>query len=145
MKGINPDIFSKNLRDFRTKKGFTQESLAEEIDSTHATINRWENGVSKPNFLDFYKLMQVLDLTFEELSGLEKLPKVEIAPKLKLQDALDVLTKETGLVLKLPKSFTYSRSNEVLFEKISKLEGKEIDLLNRTVEKMLNLSEKKKN
>lgn len=104
MKEIRIEIFSKNLRDARLKRGYTQESLAEAIESTHATVNRWENGVSKPNFLDFYKLMSVLGTNFEQLSGLERLPAIEPLPKMSLVDALDLIAQETGIVIKLPKT-----------------------------------------
>jgi transcriptional regulator with XRE-family HTH domain len=78
VKEIDPDSFCKNFKRLRIEQGYTQETLAEKINSTHATINRWESGKNKPNYLDFYKLMAALDVTFEELSGLNALPEKHI-------------------------------------------------------------------
>lgn len=143
MVDINPEIFSTNLRDARLKRGFTQESLAEAIDSTHATLNRWENGVSKPNFVDFYKLMRALGLSFEELSGLEHMPQMEPIKKPSLQEALEVVAEKTGITIKLPKSISDSKENGII-EKIANLGSRELDLLSLTVDKMLMSSIKKK-
>ncbi len=144
MKKIRAENFSQNLRLLRLKLGHTQESLAEAIESTHATINRWENGVSKPNYLDFYKIMKCLGVSFEVLSGLEVISSEMISREPTLSEALELLTKETGIILKLPKGPSKQTEESELSIKISKLTEKELDLINRTVDKMLNSPEKKK-
>jgi transcriptional regulator with XRE-family HTH domain len=75
VNNLDPNLFCKNFLRLRRLRGFTQESLAEAIGSTHATINRWESGKSKPNYLDFYKLMIALEVSFEGLSGVVELPE----------------------------------------------------------------------
>jgi transcriptional regulator with XRE-family HTH domain len=93
--------FSKNFKRIRIERGFTQETLAEAIDSTHATINRWENGKNKPDFEDFMRLTDALGVTPEVLSG--KAPTAKSYEKtINLSEALATLANSTGIILKLP-------------------------------------------
>ncbi len=53
--------FAKKVRLAREKLHFSQEDLARALNVSYATINRWENGKTKPNkmaqnvFFDFCK------------------------------------------------------------------------------------------
>jgi DNA-binding transcriptional regulator YiaG len=39
------------VKDVRRQLAFSQEDLARELGVSYATVNRWENGVSKPSKL----------------------------------------------------------------------------------------------
>lgn len=41
--------FPRAVKDVREKLGLSQEDLARAINVSFATINRWENGKTKPN------------------------------------------------------------------------------------------------
>jgi DNA-binding transcriptional regulator YiaG len=56
------------IRSLRKQLGLTQEEFAHEIGVTFATVNRWENGKSKPSRLAT-KILTVLD---EKTSALKK-------------------------------------------------------------------------
>ncbi len=44
-------ILSELLKSLRTKMLMSQETFAKEMNVTVCTINRWENGKSKPNIM----------------------------------------------------------------------------------------------
>lgn len=144
MKENDNEGFTKNLKKLRMRLGISQESLAEMLDTTHSTVNRWESGQHSPNYRDFFKLMSIFKVSYEELVGAKNLPEIYPEAKVSLRDALDVITKETGIVIKLPKSNKGDARYEKLYGKIELLSEKELHLLERTVEKMLNTPEKKK-
>jgi len=50
MKSINPD-YPGLLKEARKQLALSQEDLARELGVSYATVNRWENGQSKPSKL----------------------------------------------------------------------------------------------
>lgn len=144
MKEINNEDFTKNLKKLRMRLGISQESLAEILDTTHSTINRWESGQHSPNYKDFYKLMKIFKVSYEELVGIQNLSESLNVVPVSLKEALDVLTRETGIVIKLPKPLTLRQGDSALYGKIEKLNEREQRLLERTVDKMLDSPKNKK-
>jgi DNA-binding transcriptional regulator YiaG len=51
------------IRSLRKQLGFTQEEFAHEIGVTFATVNRWENGKSRPSRLALKMLATLNDGT----------------------------------------------------------------------------------
>ena len=51
------------LLELRTKKGYSQEELAEKIFVTRQAVSRWENGETIPN-TETLKLLSKLRLTY---------------------------------------------------------------------------------
>jgi len=61
---------SETLKRSRQKAFMTQEAFANEIQVTVATINRWENGRSKPNLTAMKKIKQFCEknkLSYEDI------------------------------------------------------------------------------
>ena len=50
---------AEELKKIRQQKGWSQEDLAREIGVSFATVNRWENGKTKPSRLAQEKIKQV--------------------------------------------------------------------------------------
>ena len=72
---IFQDEISALIRAIRQRTGLTQEKLAAELGVTFPTVNRWEQGRSKPSPL---ALMRIKDLISTlGSSGLELLEKPE--------------------------------------------------------------------
>jgi transcriptional regulator with XRE-family HTH domain len=46
-----PDDYSLIVEEFRQQMGLTQQALAERLGASFATVNRWENGQTKPTRL----------------------------------------------------------------------------------------------
>lgn len=53
-----PLDYSIRIKKFRQNYGITQERLAKLLGVSYASINRWENGQSKPNQLAWKKILQ---------------------------------------------------------------------------------------
>ncbi len=50
MKPISPD-YPSMVKEVRRQLALSQEDLARELGVSYATVNRWENGQSKPSKL----------------------------------------------------------------------------------------------
>ena len=46
-----PEDYADRIRRLRGRLGLTQQALAEQLGIAFATVNRWENGQSKPSRL----------------------------------------------------------------------------------------------
>ena len=57
---MNQPEVSKLIRELRLALGLTQEQLAVALGVTYSTINRWENGRSKPSPLAMEKIEEML-------------------------------------------------------------------------------------
>lgn len=62
--------FPNTVKLIRQKIGMSQEDLAHAINVSFATINRWENGKTRPN-----KLMESVFLDFCQKQGLDIKPQ----------------------------------------------------------------------
>lgn len=58
---VNQPTVGKLIREFRLLTGLTQEQFAAKLGVTYSTINRWENGRSKPSPIAIKLLEQKLD------------------------------------------------------------------------------------
>jgi transcriptional regulator with XRE-family HTH domain len=56
-----------NLRALRLKKGMNQEELAEKLDTTSATVSRWENEECEPNITKLVLITQILECSLNDL------------------------------------------------------------------------------
>ena len=65
-KTIGQIIFEK-----RRARGWSQDKLAEKIDSCQGTVASWEHGASYPNALFLSSLADVFNCTTDELCGRE--------------------------------------------------------------------------
>lgn len=60
---------SANIAAFRKAKGFTQESLAEQLNITFQAVSKWENGQSSPDIMLLPQLADIFDVTLDQLFG----------------------------------------------------------------------------
>ncbi|MEH2324505.1 MAG: helix-turn-helix transcriptional regulator [Nostoc sp.] len=58
---INQPEVGQIIRDLRLLAGLTQEQFAATLGVTYTTINRWENGRSKPSPLAMGKIEEMLE------------------------------------------------------------------------------------
>jgi len=64
-----PDEYSIKIKELRGRLGLTQVRLAERLGVAFATVNRWENGQSRPSPLSWTRLLQLV----EEMEPTERL------------------------------------------------------------------------
>lgn len=65
---INMDI-KEILLELRTKKGFSQEQLAEKVHVTRQAVSRWETGETVPNTETLKLLSNLFDVSINTLLG----------------------------------------------------------------------------
>ena len=63
---------AKKLRELRKEKGLTQKELAEKLNLTAHNIGDWERGKCEPSINMVIQLANVLDISIEELCGLDE-------------------------------------------------------------------------
>ena len=61
-----PDVGSQ-IRHWRTVRGLTQDDLAARLDTTQATVSRWESGDRQPGLDDLRGLAKALKVPAGEL------------------------------------------------------------------------------
>ena len=64
-------MFQENLKAIRKEKGFTQESLAIELNVVRQTVSKWEKGLSVPDADMLQNIAEVLDVSVGRLLGAE--------------------------------------------------------------------------
>lgn len=57
------------LLELRTKRGLTQEELAQEVYVTRQAVSRWENGETIPNIEALKQLSRFFDVSINTLLG----------------------------------------------------------------------------
>lgn len=57
----------QRLRDIRTERGISQETLAELVNVSRQTISKWENGAAYPSGDNLTALSRVFDLPMDAL------------------------------------------------------------------------------
>ena len=74
-------MLSENIKNLRKQKGYSQETLAQELNVVRQTISKWEKGYSVPDAIMLEKLAEVLDVSITDLLGEEKNtePKPDLA------------------------------------------------------------------
>ena len=64
---INMQNFGKNLKQFRSEKGFSQEAFASEIGVHVTNLSKYERSKSIPSLEIAEKMASVLDISLDEL------------------------------------------------------------------------------
>lgn len=63
-------ILGENIRYLRTKKGFSQEYVAQQLGyKSFTTIQKWESGVSEPPVKKLKELADLLDADMDEMNN----------------------------------------------------------------------------
>ncbi len=60
-------MFGENLKKYRKKKQFSQESFAMKLFVTRQTVSKWESGLSMPDVQMLLKIAEVLEVSVNEL------------------------------------------------------------------------------
>lgn len=58
---VRQPAIGKLIREIRLETGLTQEQFAAELGVTYSSVNRWENGRSKPSPLAIQKVEEILE------------------------------------------------------------------------------------
>ncbi len=67
---VKENMLGKRIKEFRKKKGFSQQKLAEKSGLSFNTITRMEQGIGdSPTLKTLIKLADVLEVGLDELAG----------------------------------------------------------------------------
>ena len=61
MSSIPTTEYRKKIKDLRETKGLTQTQFAKLVGVSFATVNRWENGQSRPNNLAWKRIVELME------------------------------------------------------------------------------------
>ncbi|MBQ9091074.1 MAG: helix-turn-helix transcriptional regulator [Anaerotignum sp.] len=89
--------FSENLKKYRKRKNISQQKLGEGLNYGSTAIANYESGRNEPSFDCLIKLAEMLDVTVDELLGVEL--KTEERHLLSVFKKLDSEKKKTVLHL----------------------------------------------
>lgn len=70
-------MLNENIKRLRKNKGYTQETLAQQLGVVRQTISKWEKGFSVPDADLLQRLAEVLETTVAELLGAEQFPETD--------------------------------------------------------------------
>ena len=79
MPTVLGSYYSQKIKDLRETKGLTQTQFAELVGVSFATVNRWENGQSRPNRLAWKRILELTE-SGEERQAVQ--PVTEDAPSM---------------------------------------------------------------
>ena len=94
-------MFSKKLKELRLKANLTQVQIAQELDITQQSYQKWESGKSKPNLNTLEMFSDFFGVSIEELlsDGTIRIESILNADKISYKNQL--LSDETvGLIKK---------------------------------------------
>ncbi len=93
-------MFSKNLKDLRLKANLTQAQIAQELDITQQSYQKWESGKSKPTLNTLEMFSDFFGVSIEELlsNGTVRIESILNADKISYMSQL--LSDETVDLIK---------------------------------------------
>ncbi|MBE6840310.1 MAG: helix-turn-helix transcriptional regulator, partial [Ruminococcus sp.] len=62
-------MLGDNIKKLRQQKGYTQETLAQEMNVVRQTVSKWEKGYSVPDAVMLEKLAELLEVPVSDLLG----------------------------------------------------------------------------
>ena len=68
------DKFNENLRTARERKGLSQKDMAESIGVAKSTYSLYESGNREPNVQTIKKIADILNVSADELLGIDEEP-----------------------------------------------------------------------
>ncbi len=78
---MNLEKIGKFIAKKRQEKGFTQETLAEELDISNRSVSKWERGICLPDAKNMAKLCNLFNISYNELLSGEDLQKNDYEKK----------------------------------------------------------------
>lgn len=72
-------MLGENIKTLRKQKGYSQETLAQQLNVVRQTVSKWEKGLSVPDAELLEKIAALFDVPVSTLLG-SKIPEAEQAP-----------------------------------------------------------------
>lgn len=65
---------AEQIREYRQRRGLSQEALAERLEVSRQAVTKWETGKARPSSEQLLRLSQVLEVPLAQLTGAEQAP-----------------------------------------------------------------------
>jgi len=65
-------MLSENIKNLRKQKGYSQETLAQELSVVRQTVSKWEKGYSVPDAIMLERMAELFEVSVGELLGSEE-------------------------------------------------------------------------
>lgn len=102
-------MLNENIKTYRKQKGYTQETLAQELNVVRQTVSKWEKGYSVPDAVMLERMAELFEVSVGDLLGDEIKNEVQQADLEKISAQLSVLNnqlaRELGRKRKIRKFF----------------------------------------
>lgn len=103
---MNQEKIGKFIKNLRTKKGWTQEELAEKLYVRRQSISKWEIGKTSPDSENFRLLSEIFDVSIDELILGEYISKKDSIAKseelkIKIIDDANMVKSKNKLLKKI--------------------------------------------
>ena len=87
-------MLNENIKKYRKEKGFSQETLAQELNVVRQTVSKWEKGLSVPDAEMLTRIAEVLDVPVIMLLGGDAEKQTERAEISAIADQLYILNNQ---------------------------------------------------
>ncbi|MCB6991960.1 helix-turn-helix domain-containing protein [bacterium 210820-DFI.6.37] len=87
-------MLGENIKSFRKRNGYSQETLAQQLNVVRQTVSKWEKGISVPDADMLTKIAELFDVTVEELLGAEPKENREAANMNEIATQLAILNEQ---------------------------------------------------
>lgn len=84
-------MLQENLKILRTRKGLSQEELADRLNVVRQTVSKWEKGLSVPDSEMLIRIAEVFEVSVGELLGETIVPETEKSELQQLSEKLENL------------------------------------------------------
>ena len=84
-------MLQENLKILRTRKGMSQEELADRLNVVRQTVSKWEKGLSVPDSEMLIRIAEVFEVSVGELLGETIVPETERSELQQLSEKLENL------------------------------------------------------
>lgn len=137
------NTINKNLKALRTKKGLTQQELADKLYVTRQCISRWEQGKTLPDINSIEALTDLLDCSINDLVDDSSIKSLTINEAIKSEKTkkflwVTLIISVLAIIGTMLSIFIFNKPKEVAAEEYKDYYGyvKEIDyaLLTLTIE-----------
>ena len=71
-------MLGKNIKAFRTARGWSQVDLAKKLNITKQTVSNWENDNIQPSIEMLVRLSKIFGVTTDRLLGLETNAQINV-------------------------------------------------------------------
>lgn len=87
-------MLGETIKRLRKKMGYSQETLAQQLNVVRQTVSKWEKGISVPDADMLTRMGELFEVTVEELLGAEVQEKADTVERNEIAAQLAILNEQ---------------------------------------------------